>query len=57
VAGNCHEDRFEKHTDTPRAYQVMIRVAKALALTAYDLLAEPSLLESARGEFASRMED
>jgi amidohydrolase len=56
-AGNCHEERFEKHTDTPRAYEAMIRVAKALALTAYDLLAEPSLLESARGEFASRKED
>jgi hypothetical protein len=30
----------------------MIRVAKAMALTAYDLLAEPALMESARREFA-----
>lgn len=55
-AGNCHEDRFEKHTDSPRAYEAMIRVAKALALTAYDLLAEPALMEEARREFAARRE-
>jgi amidohydrolase len=53
-AGNCHEERFAKHTDTPRAYEAMIRVAKAMALTAYDLLAEPALMESARREFAGR---
>ena len=52
-AGNCHEERFAKHTDTPRAYEAMIRVAKAMALTAYDLLAEPALMESARREFAA----
>jgi amidohydrolase len=55
-AGNCHEDRFEKHTDSSRAYEAMIRVAKAMAMTAYDLIAEPSLLESAKTEFASRKE-
>jgi amidohydrolase len=55
-AGNCHEDRFEKHTDSPRAYEAMIRVAKGLALTAYDLLAEPALMEAARREFASPRE-
>jgi amidohydrolase len=55
-AGNCHEERFEKHTDTPRAYDAMIRVAKAMALTAYDLLADTALMESARGEFARRRE-
>jgi amidohydrolase len=54
--GNCHEDRFEKHTDTPRAYGAMIRVAKAIAMTAYDLIAEPSLMESAKREFESRRE-
>jgi amidohydrolase len=52
-AGNCHEERFAKQTDTPRAYEAMIRVAKAMALTAYDLLAEPALMESARREFAA----
>ena len=55
-AGTCHEERFEKHTDTPRAYEAMIRVAKAMALTAYDLLAEPALIESAKREFAARQE-
>jgi amidohydrolase len=53
---NCHEDRFEKHTDTPRAYEAMLRVAKAMAMTAYDLIAEPLLMESAKREFASRRE-
>lgn len=56
-AGNCHEDRFEQQTDTPRAYEAMIRVAKAMALTAYDLLVEPALMEKARREFAARRED
>jgi amidohydrolase len=56
-AGNCHEERFEKHTDTPRAYEAMIRVAKAMALTAYDLLADTALMDSARGEFARRQEN
>lgn len=56
-AGNCHEDAFEKLTDSPRAYEAMIRVAKAMALTAYDLLADASLLEEAKGEFAARKEN
>jgi amidohydrolase len=56
-AGNCHEDRFEKYTDAPGAYEAMIRVAKAMALTTYDLLAEPTLMEEARREFAARSED
>jgi len=52
-AGNCHEERFAQLADTPRAYKAMIRVAKAMALTAYDLLAEPALMKSARDEFAA----
>ncbi len=55
-AGNCHEDAFEKLTDTARAYQAMIRVAKAMAMTAYDLLAQPELLKAAGSEFAARQE-
>ena len=55
--GNCHEERFAQHTDTPRAYEAMIRVAKAMALTAYDLLAEPALMESAKGEFAAALKN
>jgi amidohydrolase len=55
-AGSCHEDAFVAHADSPAGYDAMIRVAKALAMTAYDLLAEPSLLEAAKREFAQRQE-
>jgi amidohydrolase len=55
-AGTCHEQRFAEHTNTPRAYEAMIRVAKAMALTAYDLLADPALIEFAKREFAARDE-
>jgi len=54
--GSCHEDSFAAHADSPRGYDAMIRVAKALAMTAYDLLAEPKLLEAAKEEFARREE-
>jgi len=54
--GTCHEDAFVKHTDTPHAYDAMIRVAKAMALTAYDLLAEPALMKQAKDEFNARRE-
>jgi hypothetical protein len=33
-----------------------LHVAKAMALTAFDLLAEPALIESAQREFAARQE-
>lgn len=52
--GNCHEDAFVKHADSSRAYKAMIRVAKAMAMTAYDLLSEPELLKAANTEFAVR---
>lgn len=51
--GTCHEDAFVRHADSPRGYDAMIRVAKALAMTAYDLLAEPALLAAAKAEFAA----
>ena len=54
--GNCHEDAFVAHADSTRGYEAMVRVAKAMALTAYDLLAEPELLKSAKAEFANRRE-
>ncbi|MGH7934867.1 MAG: M20 family metallopeptidase [Candidatus Binataceae bacterium] len=54
--GNCHEDAFVKCADSPRGYDAMIRVAKAMALTAYDLLAEPELLAAAQTEFAAHRE-
>jgi amidohydrolase len=55
-SGSCHEDRFVAHADSARGYDAMIRVAKALAMTAYDLLADKELMASARAEFAERQE-
>jgi metal-dependent amidase/aminoacylase/carboxypeptidase family protein len=54
--GSCHEDAFVKYTDSEYGYAAMIRVAKALAMTAYDLLADPALLKAAKDEFAQRRE-
>ncbi|HVN27682.1 MAG TPA: M20 family metallopeptidase [Candidatus Binataceae bacterium] len=54
--GSCHEDTFVKHTDSEHGYAAMIRVAKALAMTAYDLLADPALMKAAKDEFAQRQE-
>jgi amidohydrolase len=54
--GNCHEDAFVAHADSQRGYDAMIRVAKAMAMTAYDLLAEPELLAAAKKEFEARKE-
>jgi len=54
--GSCHEDAFVKYTDSEFGYAAMIRVAKALAMTAYDLLADPVLLKAAKDEFAMRRE-
>jgi hypothetical protein len=39
-----------------RGYAAMIRVAKAMALTAYDLLTNPEVLAGAKSEFAGRRE-
>jgi amidohydrolase len=54
--GSCHEDAFVKHTDSEYGYAAMIRVAKALAMTAYDLLADPAFLKATKDEFAGRQE-
>jgi len=54
--GNCHEDAFVAHADSKRGYDAMIRVAKAMAMTAYDLLAQPEFLASAKAEFGVRKE-
>jgi amidohydrolase len=51
--GNCHEDAFVEYTDSERAYVAMIRVAKAMALSAYDLLSKPEELAAAKAEFAA----
>jgi len=52
--GSCHEDAFVAHADSSHGYQAMIRVAKALALTAYDLLTDRELMAAAKAEFARR---
>jgi hypothetical protein len=54
--GNCHEDAFVRYADSERGYAAMIRVAKSMALTAYDLLANPEALDAAKSEFAARRE-
>jgi hypothetical protein len=54
--GSCHEDAFVAHANSSRGYEVMIRVAKALAMTAYDLLADEELMAAAKAEFDRRRE-
>jgi len=54
--GNCHEDAFVGYADSERGYNAMIRVAKAMALTAYDLLVNPQALAAAKSEFAAHRE-
>ena len=54
--GNCHEDAFVAHADSKRGYDAMIRVAKAMAMTAYDLLAQPEFLAAAKKEFEAHKE-
>jgi amidohydrolase len=51
--GTCHEDVFVRYSDSERGYAAMLRVAKAMALTAYDLLANPDALAAAQAEFAA----
>jgi amidohydrolase len=51
--GTCHEDAFVQHSDSERGYAAMIRVGKAMALSAYDLLADPEALTAAKAEFAA----
>jgi len=51
--GTCHEDVFVEYSDSERGYAAMMRVAKAMALSAYDLLANPDALAAAKAEFAA----
>ncbi len=51
--GTCHEEVFVRYSDSERGYTAMSRVAKAMALTAYDLLANSEALAAAKAEFAS----
>jgi len=49
-----HSTAFRDAAGTPEAHANAIAAAKALALTAVDLLAEPALLARARAEFEER---
>jgi amidohydrolase len=46
-----HSREFAEHNATPLARAGMVAAAKALALTALDLLADPAALQSAKDEF------
>jgi len=54
--GTCHEDAFVAHADSKRGYDAMIRVGKSMAMLAYDLIAAPELLKSAKEEWNRRQE-
>ena len=54
--GSCHEDRFIAHADSSRGYDAMIRVAKSLAMTAYDLISDQALMAAAKAEYTERQE-
>jgi metal-dependent amidase/aminoacylase/carboxypeptidase family protein len=47
-----HSREFAEHNATPLARAGMVAGAKALALTALDLLADPAALAAAKTEFA-----
>jgi amidohydrolase len=49
-----HSTAFRDHAATPEALERAITAAKALALTAIDVLAEPDVLTKARAEFEQR---
>jgi amidohydrolase len=48
----CHQDTFVECANQPRGYQTMLDAAKAMALTASDLLTQPDLLEAVKAEWA-----
>lgn len=49
-----HSTAFRDHAATPEALDRALVAAKALALTAIDVLGDPELLKSARAEFEER---
>ena len=49
-----HSTAFRDHAATPEALDRALVAAKALALTAIDVLGDPALLKSARAEFDER---
>lgn len=49
--GGPHTPAFEKAARTEEAHGISLRVGKALAATAVDMLTQPELLEEAKREF------
>ncbi len=49
-----HSTAFRDHAATPEAHQNALSAAKAMALTAIELLADPRVLAKARDEFEAR---
>ena len=49
-----HTSEFEKASASPAGHEGLVHAAKALAMTAVDLLAEPENLAEAKQAFASR---
>jgi len=47
----CHQLGFAAAAATDRAFRAMLHAAKAMALTAYDLLTQPELLKQVKEEF------
>jgi amidohydrolase len=47
----CHQDTFVECANRPRGYQTMLHAAKAMALTAYDLLTQPDFLAAVKAEW------
>jgi metal-dependent amidase/aminoacylase/carboxypeptidase family protein len=48
-----HSRAFEEAAASPLAREGMVKAAKAMALTAYDLLADPGLLPKIKHDFAA----
>jgi amidohydrolase len=49
-----HTAAFEEASKSPRAHEALIQAAKALAMTAVDLLADPALVEAAWAAFKAQ---
>ena len=47
----CHQDTFVECANRPRGYQTMLNAAKAMALTACDLLTQSDFLAAVKAEW------
>ncbi|HEX2912518.1 MAG TPA: M20 family metallopeptidase [Chloroflexia bacterium] len=54
VGVNAHSIEFREAAGSERGQETMLNAARALALTALDLLAKPALLQQARQDFAEQ---